>query len=374
MEPHRESGRGTPVAISSFRVRENGPVSGRGSTENAQTVRRPAGGLFGASRQPVRSARRPHAASVIAGAGARPFGVGRSRPVDRRAAKGSRKATALAVGRLFGADRGGTSERARTQGARSWSLTARRASSEVTLRGDWSVLMSSFRAETRAASSPGGPSGSSGSGEPACSSVRRVSTHLPPSLHRLSGRRGVVGGCDEVLGLGRKLARCRGGLRIAPMASRGAEVVFGSPRGRRVWGRVPRGTRWCSLVRCRALRGVATRCGAAAVPLEARRGLASADLCALRGALTGRQLEAEFFGALPRARGRQAFPWRRKRWLEPARGRALRSSEASRQRAVELFGARPIARGRTGASTEVWSAARVGQLVSSSELGGRSAA
>lgn len=58
-EAHRESGRDTPAVITSLRVRVSGPVSGKGSTENAQTVRRPAGGLFGASRQPVRSARRP---------------------------------------------------------------------------------------------------------------------------------------------------------------------------------------------------------------------------------------------------------------------------------------------------------------------------
>lgn len=147
------------------------------------------------------------------------------------------------------------------------------------------------------------------SGEPSSSSVRRVSTHLPPSFRRPSGRRGVDGGCDGVLGLGRKLARWRGGLRITHV-SRGAKAIFGSSRGRRAWGRVPRGTRWCSLVRCRALRGVATCYGAAAVPQEAWRGLASVDLSALRGAVAGWQLEAELFGARPRVRGRQAFPRR----------------------------------------------------------------
>jgi hypothetical protein len=155
----------------------------------------------------------------------------------------------------------------------------------------------------------GDPSGSSG--------ARRASEQLgPQGLDALAsfvsssfGASGRGGGCDEVLGLGRKLAGCRGGLRIAHV-SRDAEAVFGSSRSRRVWGRVPRGTRWCSLVRCRTLRGVARCCGAAAVPPEAWRGLASVDLCALRGALAGWQLEAELFGARPRVRGRHAFPRR----------------------------------------------------------------
>lgn len=87
------------------------------------------------------------------------------------------------------------------------------------------------------------------SGEPTSSSVRRVSTHLPPSFRRPSGRRGVDGRCDGVLGLGRKLARWRGGLRITHV-SRGAEAVFGSPRVEELGEgsqEGPGGAPWCGV-------------------------------------------------------------------------------------------------------------------------------
>jgi hypothetical protein len=52
-------------------------------------------------------------------------------------------------------------------------------------------------------------------GEPASSSVRRVSTHLPPSFRRLLGRRGVVVDATRSWG--------------SDASSRDVEVVFGSP-------------------------------------------------------------------------------------------------------------------------------------------------
>lgn len=83
-----------------------------------------------------------NAASVIAGAGARPFGVGRSRPVDRRAATGSRERKP--------SPSGSSSERTGGVGQASavpWSseLVSDGASSLFggTLRGEWSALMSS---------------------------------------------------------------------------------------------------------------------------------------------------------------------------------------------------------------------------------------
>lgn len=54
------------------------------------------------------------------------------------------------------------------------------------------------------------------SGKPASISVRRVSTHLPPSFRRPSGRRSVDGG-DATGSWG------------SDASSRGGEVVFGSP-------------------------------------------------------------------------------------------------------------------------------------------------
>jgi len=68
-EARHESGRGAPVARLSPRVRASGPVSKKGSQEDAQTVRRPADGLFGAPRWPARSATVSSAVRLFAGAG-----------------------------------------------------------------------------------------------------------------------------------------------------------------------------------------------------------------------------------------------------------------------------------------------------------------
>jgi hypothetical protein len=75
-ESHRESKavtqarrgpeRETPVALLSLRVRGSGPVSEKGSTEDAKTVRRPALRFFGSKRQPARSAQRLHAVKRVA--------------------------------------------------------------------------------------------------------------------------------------------------------------------------------------------------------------------------------------------------------------------------------------------------------------------
>jgi hypothetical protein len=87
-EADHEPGRGTPVARLILRVRASDPVLVKGSLEDAQTVRRPADGLFGAPRWPARSATASSAARRSSGQAARPFGGGRHRPGEQAGRKG----------------------------------------------------------------------------------------------------------------------------------------------------------------------------------------------------------------------------------------------------------------------------------------------